>query len=102
MTIYASLITSETDSCGYITYVFEVLDPKVSEQSPFIMCTRYPNWNHRPIKNGEKGFLTFTEVIAGKDEWFNGESQVKYRYNAIRFEKFIEKPNSKELNNYIM
>lgn len=102
MTLYASLVAFEKDSCGYTTYVFKVLDSKMAKESPYIMCTRYPNWNHRPIKIGEEGFLTFTEITAGKDTWFNGESQVFYRYNAVRFEKFVEKPTTNKLTNYIM
>lgn len=102
MTVYCKLVAKDIDLGEYVTYVFEVLDKEIAKNSPYIMCTRYPNWNHRSIDISEEGFLTFTEIVAGKDTWFDGKILQPYRYNGVRFEKFIAKPNSKKLNNYIL
>lgn len=93
MTVLAQLVASNTDSFGYITYVFKRLD-ELDKESQYVMCVRYPNWNHRRINLGEKGFLSFLEVRAGKDKWFNGKDMVPYNYNAIQFLKFINVPEN--------
>lgn len=93
MTVLAQLVASDTDSFGYITYVFKRLD-KLVEDAQYVMCVRYPNWNHRRINLGEKGFLSFLEVKAGEDKWFNGKDMIPYNYSAIQFLKFINLPES--------
>ncbi len=100
MTVLAQLVASDSDSLGYITYVFKRLDV-LSEETQYIMCVRYPNWNHRRIGLGEKGFLSFLEIKAGEDKWFNGKDMIPYNYNAIQFLKFINMPESLG-NEYIM
>ena len=89
MTVLAKLLASEEDALGYITYVFECLDEDVIKETRYIMCTRYPNWDHRKIEIGEVGFLNFFEVKAGVDKF------VPYRYSNIQFMKFVEKPIKK-------
>lgn len=100
MTILAQLVASNTDNCGYITYVFKYLDNS-SEDSRYIMCVRYPNWDHRMLKIGEKGFLSFLEIKAGEDKWFNGKEMIPYNYSTVQFLKFINMPESLD-NKYIM
>lgn len=95
MTILAKLLVSESDSMGYITYVFECLDDSIIKQTKYIMCTRFPNWDHRKIEIGEIGFLNFFEIKAGVDKWFDGTKFVPYRYSNIQFMKFIERPAKK-------
>ena len=95
MTILAKLLASERDSMGYVTYVFECLDENIIRQTKYIMCTRFPNWDHRKIEIGEIGFLNFFEIKAGIDKWYDGKNFIPYRYNNIQFIKFIEKPNKK-------
>ncbi len=95
MTVLAKLLASESDSMGYITYVFECLDDNIIRQTKYIMCTRFPNWDHRKIEIGEVGFLNFFEVRAGIDKWFDGTKFVPYRYSNIQFIKFIERPTKK-------
>lgn len=95
MTILAKLLASEQDYLGYITYVFECLDEEIIEETRYIMCTRFPNWDHRKIEIGEVGFLSFFEIRAGVDKWYDGANLVPYRYNNIQFIKFIEKPEEK-------
>lgn len=101
MTALVQLVASNSDSLGYINYVFKCLEDKMDLGSKYIMATRYPNWDHRSISLGEIGFLTFTEVKAGIDTWYNGEKMIPYKYNAIQFLKFIEKPKESS-QEYIM
>lgn len=97
ITILAKLVAKEKDTLGYITYVFECLDEDIIKQSRYIMCTRFPNWNHRNIEISETGYLNFVEIRAGIDKWFDGNNMIPYNYNNIQFLKFIAKPRS---NNY--
>ena len=100
MTVLAQLVAKESDIAGYITYVFECLDKEIDTK--YIMCTRYPNWNHRVIDIGEVGYLNSCEIRAGVDQWFDGEKMIPYNYNGIQFNKFVSKPREKDKNEYIM
>jgi len=99
-TVYCQLIASEHDICGYITYVFKSL-----EEAPFgkkyLMLTRCPNWDSRDIDIGEKGYVTYKEVEAGKDNWFCPETGqfIPYNYTNIYFIKFVKEriDNSKDI-----
>ena len=99
MTILAQLVAKETDCFGYTIYVFKCLEEVKDTQ--YIMCTRYPNWNHRTIQIGEVGYLNFIEIQAGIDKWFNGNEMIPYNYDNIQFIKFIEKPEKTD-NKFIM
>lgn len=103
MTVLSKLIAKEQDGVGYVTYVFECLDKEdiVRLDSKYIMCTRFPNWDHRSINIDEIGYLNFIEIRAGIDKWFDGANMVPYNYNNIQFIKFISKPRDKS-NVYIM
>ena len=101
MTVLSRLVAYKDDGCGYLVYVFKCLDEKVAEQSPYIMCVRYPNWQHSDIQLGTEGFLTFEEIKAGINKWFNGSQMVPYNYNNIQFIKFVDLPKKID-NNYIM
>lgn len=101
MTVLTCLVAKEVDTLGYVTYVFECLDNNVIEGSKYIMCTRYPNWNHRKIDIGEVGYLNFVEIRAGIDKWFDGKDMVPYNYNGIQFIKFVRKSEPQE-HEYIM
>lgn len=94
MTVLAELVAKESDTLGYTTYVFKCLDEEIIKSTKYIMCTRYPNWNHRIIQIGEVGYLNFEEVRAGIDKWFDGSNMIPYNYNAVQFIKFIQKTNS--------
>lgn len=95
MTILAKLLVSEEDNLGYITYVFECLDKDIIKETKYLMCVRFPNWDHRKIEIGEIGFLNIIEIRAGITEWFDGNKMIPYRYNTIQFLKFIKKPEEK-------
>lgn len=101
MTILAQLVASTVDSFGYTTYVFKCLEEDIAAITRYVMCTRYPNWNHRRINIGETGFLTFEEIRAGVDKWYNGKEMIPYKYDAIQFLKFVDNPEKAE-NEYIM
>lgn len=96
-TVLAELVSEYRDLEGYITYVFEILDEINIQQmnARYIMCVRYPNWEHEYISIGDKGYLKIREVFAGVDEWFDGNSMQKYRYDDVIFYKFIKiKPSA--------
>lgn len=91
------------DPTGYTTYIFKNIESNTPYLYKYIMCTRYPNWEHRGLKINEEGFLTYEPVLEGIDKWFNGVELVPYKFSANRFINFISKPTIKNIdNNYIM
>lgn len=92
MVIKAKLLVSDgPDFGGYTTYVFEVLDPQQAAESKYIMCSRFPNWDHRKLELGEIGYLNCVEIVAGQDQWYDKYSNqmIPYNYNNVQFVKFI-------------
>lgn len=91
-TAYVKLLCQSYDSLDYTTYVFELLDNTDINllNEKYIMCTRWPNWDHRELRNGEIGYLSFSEIIAGEDKWFDGTNFIPYKYTTIQFNRFIE------------
>ena len=49
----------------------------------------YANWSSATINYGDIGYLEVKPVIAGIDEWYDGDTQQKYRYNNVWFIKFV-------------
>ena len=96
-TVKAQLVAKERDLLEYIIYVFKILENDVPFGHRYIMCVRPPNWESRNIELGEKGFLTYKEVEAGIDNWydFSQNKFVPYKYTNIYFIKFV-----KELDDY--
>lgn len=103
LTTLVKLVAKTRDLLGYNTYVFEILEKEEITRlnSKYIMCTRFPNWEHKNIDLEEVGYLNFTELRAGIDEWFDGQKMVPYKYNNIQFLKFVNKPENKRYE-YIM
>lgn len=97
-TTLGRLIAKESDTCGYTTYVFKILDKSERERlkSKYIMCVRFPNWEHRELSIGDVGYLNYKVITAGVDQWYDGNSLKFYRYNMVQFIKFISKPTSKK------
>lgn len=91
MTILAKLLAEEEDTMNYITYVFECLDDEIKKQTKYLMCVRWPNWDHRTIELGEIGYLNFEEIRAGITMWYDGDKMIPYKYNNIQFIKFVSK-----------
>ena len=100
ITINAQLIASEKDLMGYETYVFKNL-----ESAPFghnyVMCVRFPNWDHKKLEIGDTGYLTYREVVAGIDYWYDPISgdKIPYNYSNLIFIKFVPQTSdtSKEI-----
>jgi hypothetical protein len=90
MVSLVKLLVSNEDSFGYITYVFENIET-TDLYEKYIMCIRYPNWQQGTININEIGYLQYEEVRAGIDKWFDGQTMVAYKYNAIQFIKFVAK-----------
>lgn len=96
--VKCKLVCQDTDSQGYTTYVFELLESDEMNRlgCRYVMCIRWPNWDHREIRNGEVGYLSYSIIDAGIDKWFDGKSLMFIPYNnsGIQFNKFIsEQPN---------
>lgn len=96
--VYSKLVAGITDIQGYTTYVFEILDHDDVRRldTKYVMCVKFPNWESSPIKLEEAGYLSFREIEAGKDTWFNGTSFVKYNYDMVQFLNFVRKPDKVE------
>lgn len=94
------LIASEVDSLGYTTYVFRNLED-CAASSKYIMCIRYPNWDHKKLRIGDEGYVHCEEIRAGVDKWYNGKEMVPYNYNSVQFIKFVYKPVEEE-RKYVM
>lgn len=97
MLTLAKLLVKQTDALNYTNYVFEVVDKDEIDRlgTKYILATRFPRWDHRKIEIGEVGYLSFIEIRAGLDKWFDGKEMIPYRYNTIQFIKFIKKPEPK-------
>ncbi len=93
-TILGKLIASNTDVEGYTTYVFKKLDQQHDE---YLMCVRYPNWNSVLINLGDIGFVKYSCVEAGIDQWWDGVKMNKFKYDDVIFYKFI--PQTEESTN---
>ena len=103
ITIHAKLVDYNIDLDGYITYVFFNLE-YTDWTNKYIMCIRYPNWDQAPFKLGDKGYLTYIEVIAGLDTWYdrNLNQQVPYNYTNIQFIKFIHETTDKQQKDILL
>lgn len=100
MVILAKLVACESDSLGYVTYVFKRLED-CTDLSKYVMCIKFPNWESKTIKLGDEGYLQYSEIRAGVDKWYDGTQMVPYNYNTVQFLKFVEKPNE-DISQYIM
>ena len=102
ITIEARLISFECDTGGYINYIFENLNC-TNWDNQFKLVTRYPNWEHRSLKIGEEGFLTYNMVEAGISNWYNKNTgkMTPYKYTTCEFIKFIIKKQNQD-QEYIM
>lgn len=89
ITYKAKLVSQQIDSVGYITYVFENLEYEDLKYK-YLMCVRFPNWNHKSLTSGSTGYVTLKYVEGGVDKWYNGIDFTYYNYSNIIFSKFIE------------
>lgn len=96
ITTHAVLKAKRTDLYDYTTYVFKSLEEDAPFGRRYIMCTRFPNWQEPEIDIDEVGYLSFKEVIAGVDEWFDGQSFHPYNYSNLIFVKFVREPKKED------
>lgn len=98
ITVFCELLAQERDFGGYITYVFKILESNLSFGHNYVMVTRFPNWQTRDLDNGEVGYLTYNEVIAGKDTWYDNVSQkfIPYNYSNLIFIKFVKQQDNNQ------
>lgn len=100
MVALVKLVAKDIDFADYTTYVFKCLEDYMIKKTPYIMCTKFPNWNSRTINIGDIGYLECMEIRAGIDKWFNGKDFIPYNYNNIQFIRFVEKKD--EEKEYVM
>lgn len=96
MILHGKLIAQHKDLSDYITYIFINVDDDRSKKDKYLMCTRFPNWESDSIKIGDIGYVYYEERRAGIDEWFDGSTFIKYRYDMIQFIKFIPEPKESD------
>lgn len=96
-TIQAKLIAFKEELGGYITYVFQDV-----HTGKYIMCTKFVNWNSAPLRLWTRGYLTYKEIIAGRDTWYDAvsDSFQRYRFEGFQFINFVPQPEM--TNNVIM
>jgi len=83
---------------GYKTLVFKNLD-KAPFGNNYCMVTVCPNWQSIIPEINDIGFLTYSSVIGGEDNYYDrlSDSFIKYNYTNIYFIKFVkEEDNSKK------
>lgn len=91
-TLYCEVIEKEEDLMGYQVLVFKNLN-KASFGHEYCMVTVFPNWESRVPEIGEIGYLTYEEVFAGIDTYYDKtiDNIVKYNFNNLIFKRFIVK-----------
>lgn len=91
------LVAKSENIDGYQTYVFKDLRYK----EDYIMATVFPNWDIPTIQLGDTGYLKYREVIAGKDTWFDPEtnSHIYYKQTDCHLISFIHEPKIQNLLN---
>lgn len=96
--LHCELLAYQEDPGDYTIYVFKNLD-YTGVLDRYIMCTKCPNWNSSPIEIGQRGYLKYKEIIAGKDSWYDSTSNdfIPYKYDGIQFFEFVkDKPKEDE------
>ncbi len=101
LTIKSKLVAYNQDGLGYITYVFENINYK-DEFDRYIMCVRFPNWEHKSVELNKVGFLNIRYVEEGVDKWFDGINFNTYKYTNIIFMKFIEMKEIPDTKNILL
>lgn len=88
----------------YTTYVFRILEDREIKihNSYYIMCVKFPNWQHRELKEGEIGYLNYKTIEEGITQWYDGSKMNYYNCTTIQFIKFIPKKEKIDEKNYIL
>lgn len=84
--IKARLVATAMDG-AYETYVFQDMNSPLD----FHMCTRCPNWTSERPELLQEGFLSFKDVIAGRDTYYDklDGCHRAYQYTATYFINFV-------------
>lgn len=96
ITIKAELKAIRNEVGGYIIYVFRNLEPNCWTNQ-YVMTVRFPHWESPLLQVGDVGFLSYKEVTAGEDFWWDKitNNKIAYNYDNIIFVDFIrEKPDT--------
>lgn len=103
-TILAKVEEIEYEPNGYITYVFKLTDSIEIKNfnSLYMMCVRFPNWQHRELKEGEIGYLNYKTIEEGVTQWFDGKTMNYYNCTTLQFIKFIPKKEKLDEKIYIL
>lgn len=81
---------------NYILYIVENLNYNKWDNQ-YLLCVRYPNWEHRDLKENEIGYLTYTPIKAGETYLNNITGNMDtYKYSHIRFDKFLDINNEED------
>ena len=90
MVSFVKVLAVQDEGFGYITYIFQNLETN-SIYEKYIMCTQFPNWEHRLLKVGDIGYAHYEERIAGVDKYYDGKDFQPYRFTNVQFMKFVDK-----------
>lgn len=101
VTIHAKLVAKQSDGMGYTNYVFEDLET-TNPDFKYVMCVRFPNWEHGSVDLDEVGYLNIRYVEEGVDKWFDGKDLIPYKYTNVIFLKFIEEKPKVNLDEIII
>lgn len=101
ITILAELLVKKEGTMGYWVYIFKNLETE-DMYKKYIMCTRFPNWEHSFIKEGSIGYLTYEEHYAGISQWYDGTQLQYYKYTGVQFISFIDKPKENKTNKQLI
>ena len=90
------LLEIQKDISDYVTYVFVNLEA-ISQRDLYIMCTKFPNWESKPLSKNDVGYLKYKENLAGVSMWKtvvdNEVVSGHFKYDSIQFINFVhEKP----------
>ena len=88
----------------YMTYVFQLVDVDDAARigNKYVLCTQFPNWEHRQINIDEVGYLQFKEIVPGIHTWFDGSEFKNYNYYMIQFIKFVPEHTKADDTNYTL
>ena len=84
--ITVEAICVEKSEGMYRVFIFKDLNDQ-----EIIDATLYPNWATSLPEIGEEGYLTYSEVIAGKSKWFSGDNYIPYNYTHRHLVRWIKK-----------
>lgn len=98
VTYHVVIRTIYIDDLNYTTIVFENLE-YTDPDYHYIMAVMFPNWDQKPMKIGDVGYVNVRYVTGGVDQWYNGSELVYYRYTNVIFLRFVTEGQEVDINN---